>query len=187
MDRAIGEVVMARPGARLFKLRMAARGPAMHHRVGDVGMKLQAERMLETERLHREVASLGQQFSAQRKFKSFAVPMVDVSRPVRADLDPRRCRADRVISDLRTALRVRRDPRAELSGEHLRAQANSEKRTLFPQRHGNPVDLLANEVLRIVGAHRSAENDRAGMAVQRFRKGIAKPRTPDVKMVPERP
>ena len=52
---------------------MAARGPAMHHRVGDVGMKLKAERMVDLEGLDREVASLRQQFGAVRKFKSLAV------------------------------------------------------------------------------------------------------------------
>ena len=48
------------------------------------------------------------------------------------------------------------------------------------ERHGDPVDLPANIVIRIVGAHRAAENDRAGMVVQRFRQRIAKARTPDI-------
>src|SRR3982074_1016644 len=53
--------------------RMAARGPAMHHRVGHVGMKLEAEAMIQSKRFRREVASLRQQFGAVRKFKSLAV------------------------------------------------------------------------------------------------------------------
>jgi len=36
-------MLMARAGARQFETRMAARGPAMHHRVGHVGMKLKPE------------------------------------------------------------------------------------------------------------------------------------------------
>ncbi len=82
---------------------------------------------------------------------------------------------------------MRRDAGAELHGEHLGAQANPQKRPLLPERNGNPVDLPANVLVRIVGAHRAAENDRAGMVVQRFRKRIAKPRTPDIQGMPERP
>jgi hypothetical protein len=55
---------------------MAARGPAMHHRVGHVGMKLEAEAMIQSKRFHREVDSFRQQFGALRKFKSLAVPVV---------------------------------------------------------------------------------------------------------------
>ena len=40
---------------------------------------------------------------------------------------------------------MRRDPGAELHGEHLCAQANSQKRPLLPQRNRNPVDFPADE------------------------------------------
>ena len=82
---------------------------------------------------------------------------------------------------------MRRDPRAELHGQHLRAQANSQKRPLLPQRNRNPVDFPANEIIGVIGAHRPAENHGAGMVIQRFRQGIAKPRTPDIEPVAERP
>src|SRR5713226_6866018 len=98
MHRTIGEVVMASPRARQFEARMAARGPAMHHRVGHVGMKLQAEAMIQSKRFHREVASLRQQFGAGGKFKSLVVPMVDMIRPVRTNLEPCRRGAERIIS-----------------------------------------------------------------------------------------
>src|ERR1700687_2039550 len=74
--RAVGEGVIARPRARQFEPRMAARGPAMHHRVGHVGMKLEAEGMVEPKRLDRKVAALREQFGAGRKLKSLAVPVV---------------------------------------------------------------------------------------------------------------
>src|SRR6266851_3776403 len=148
MDRAIGEVVMARPGARQFEPRMAARGPAMHHRVGHVGMKLEAERLVEAKRLNREIAALGQQFGAGGKFKSLAVPVVDVIRPIRADLEPGGGGPDRIVSNLRTAFRVRRHPRAELHGEHLRAQA--------PATHYRP-----GPARRFPGAGRSAPATKA--------------------------
>ena len=82
---------------------------------------------------------------------------------------------------------MRRDPRAELHGEHLGAQANSQKRPLLAQRNRNPVDLPADEFIGVIGAHRAAENHRAGMLIQGFRQGIAKPRTPDIQPVTERP
>jgi hypothetical protein len=66
-------------------------------------------------------------------------------------------------------------------------QANSQKRPLLLERDGDPVDLLTNEIVRVVRAHRAAENDRPGVALQRFRKAIAKPGTPDVQFMPERP
>ena len=82
---------------------------------------------------------------------------------------------------------MRRDPGAELLREHLRAQANSQKRPLLPQRNLDPVDLAANIIVRIVGAHRTAENDRAGVIIERFGQRIAKPRSPDIQPVSERP
>ena len=81
---------------------------------------------------------------------------------------------------------MRRDLRAQLFGEHLRAQADAEKRPLLAQGNLDPVDLAADIIVGIVGAHRAAENDRAGMLIQRFRQGIAEPRTPDVEGMAER-
>jgi hypothetical protein len=71
--------------------------------------------------------------------------------------------------------------------EHLRSQADSQERPLLPKRYGDPVDLPANEIIRIVRAHRAAENHGARMAIQRFGKRIAKARTPDIESVSERP
>src|SRR5882757_4712780 len=42
VHRAIGKVQMTRMRAGRIHSYTAARGPAMHHRVGDIGMKLQA-------------------------------------------------------------------------------------------------------------------------------------------------
>jgi hypothetical protein len=76
MDRAIGEVLMARPRARQFEALVATSGPAMHHRVGHVRVKLETESVVELERFHREVAAFRQQLGPIRKFKSLAVPVV---------------------------------------------------------------------------------------------------------------
>ena len=82
---------------------------------------------------------------------------------------------------------MRRDLRAQMFGKHLRAEADAEKRPLLAQGNFDPVDLAADIIVGIVGAHRAAEDHRAGMLVQRFRQGIAKPRTADVEGVAERP
>src|SRR3954469_10275536 len=84
----------------------------MHHRVGDVGMKLKAERIVELKRLDREIAALGQQFGARGEFKTLAVPMIHMIGPMRADPKSRLRRTNRVIADLGEALGMRCDTRA---------------------------------------------------------------------------
>src|SRR3954463_3651589 len=118
----------------------------MHHRVGDVGMKLKAERIVELKRLDREIAALGQQFGARGEFKALAVPMIHMIGPMRAD--PKSCLrwTNRVIADLGEALGMRRDPRSKLLRQQLRAKADPQKRALLAQRNGNPVDFAAEGV-----------------------------------------
>src|SRR5262245_21904066 len=43
IHRSIGKMLVTRLCARRIHAVIAARGPAMHHRVGDVGMELEAE------------------------------------------------------------------------------------------------------------------------------------------------
>src|ERR1700760_2523792 len=117
--------------------------------------------------------------------KSLAVPVIDACRPVRTERAAGIGRADRIVAAFDAALRMRRDLRAQLSGEHLRAQANTKERPLLAQGDFDPVDFPAHIFVRIVGAHRTAENDGAGMLVQRFWQGIAKSRTPDIEGVAE--
>src|SRR5882724_4306087 len=114
------------------------------------------------------------------------MPVIDVIRPIRTDRAAGGGGADRIIPNLRAALRMRRHPRAKLPRQHLRTEAYPQEWALLPERHGDPVDLAANEVIRVIGAHRAAENDGAGVAFQRFRQGIAKTRTPDVQWVAQR-
>src|SRR5207249_5855850 len=47
------------------------------------------------------------------------------------------------------------------------------KRLLLLERHRDPVGLAAHEIVRIVGARRAAENDRAGVLREGFREWIA--------------
>ena len=67
--------------------------------------------------------------------------------------------------------------------QHLSPEAKPEKRLLLAQGHADPVDLLLDEVLGIVGAHRAAENHGARMLGRRFGKGIAEAGPSDVERV----
>ena len=82
--RAAFEMKVTRLRARRIHPDASARGPAMHHGVGHIRVKLEAERMTVLIRLHRKVVAFGEQFCAMRQLKSFAVPVVDTLRPVRA-------------------------------------------------------------------------------------------------------
>src|SRR5689334_4163660 len=99
----------------------------MHHRVGEIRVELEAEGIAAAKRLHRKVIALCEQLGAPGQIKTFAVPVIDMIGPVRAHGFARRRRADRVIADLRYALRMRRDFGAELPGEHLRTEADAEE------------------------------------------------------------
>ena len=150
-------------------------------------MKLEAECMTVPIRLHRKIIAFGEQFCAARQLKSLAVPVIDAFRPVRAERVSGLCRTDRIVTDLHPPFVMRRNLRAQLFGKHLRAQADTQKRSLLTQGNFDPVDLATDIIVGIVDAHRTAKDDRAGMPVQRFRQGIAEPRTPDVEGVAERP
>ena len=71
----------------------------------------------------------------------------------------------------------------EVAGEQLRAEAEADQRRLLGQRHRHPVGLVPQVVVAVIGAHRAAENDGAGMPCQRRRQRIAEPRAPDVEPV----
>src|SRR6185437_5340647 len=113
------------------------------------------------------------------------MPVIDLFGP-RAEREAGPCRADRVVADLGQALRMRSDPGAELSGQHLRAEAEAEKRPLLGERDFDPVDLAADIIVAVIGAHRSAQNDGTGMFIQRPRQGIAEARAANVERMPER-
>src|SRR5215510_14935452 len=100
--------------ARRIHAVIAARGPAMHHRVGDIGMALEAKSGAVLDGLVRKVVAFGEPLSASRQFKPFAMPVIDALRPIRAGGVARRRRADWIIANLGDALRMQRDLGAEL-------------------------------------------------------------------------
>ncbi len=124
--------------------------------------------MPDLERLHRKIIAFGKQFAAGGQFKTLAMPVIDAVGPVRAERMSGWRRADRVISDFDAAFAMGCDRRAQLFGEHLCAEANAEKRPLFAQRDFDPVDFPANVIVAVIGAHRAAEDDRAGMPIEGF-------------------
>jgi hypothetical protein len=81
---------------------------------------------------------------------------------------------------------MRRDPGAELLRQHLRAEADAEKRALLPERDFDPVDLAADIIVAVIGAHGPAENNSTGVLIQRFRQHIAEARAADIEAMPER-
>jgi hypothetical protein len=54
---------------------------------------------------------------------------------------------------------------------------------VLPQRHADPIDLAADEIIAVIGAHRTAENNRGGMLRHSRRQRLAEARPPHVKRV----
>src|SRR5581483_2963708 len=143
-------IEMRLPWLRARLVRVAMRRPAAHHPEGHIWMELQAKGIAPSKRLVRKIIASREQLRATRQLKTLAVPMVDLCRPVRAEREPGRSRANRVVTDLGQALRMRRDPGPELLRQHLGAETDAEKRPLLPERDFDPVDLTANIVVGIV-------------------------------------
>ncbi len=78
------------------------------------------------------------------------------------------------------------NPFAQMTRDHLPAQTNAKQRRVFFQRDADKVDLLFHPVIRIVDAHRPAQNDRARMIRQRRRQGIAKARPAQIELIAHR-
>src|SRR5262245_28846817 len=70
---------------------------------------------------------------------------------------------------------------AEIDRQHLRSEADAQKRLAFPQRHGDPVDFAAHEIIRVVGAHRTAKDHATAVLLQGPGQRIAEARFADVK------
>ena len=80
---------------------VAARRPAAHHRVIDVHMELQRKRRaVHAERLDRERVAFRQKLGALRQIEAFAMPLIDVIRPLLAKLAASGGRTDRIVADL---------------------------------------------------------------------------------------
>src|SRR6266700_7983351 len=114
------------------------------------------------------------------------MPLIDLLGRGIAERAPELGRADRVVADLGLALGMRIDPAAKMARQHLGAQANAKKRLALCKRHRNPFRLTAHEFISIVGAHRTAEDDRARMRSQSIGQRIAKAWPADVERMAAR-
>src|SRR5262249_13641979 len=187
VDRAVLEMRGALFGARHGHALLAARGPSAHHGVRNFRVELNAVGApAVAERLHREGVAFGEQFRSGRQLEALAMPLIDVIGPVGADEKPRASRADRVIAALDLAFRMNVDARAEVTRQHLRAEADAEEWLLFLQRHLDPVDLAADEGVAIIGALWPAEHDGARVVRERFGQRIVEPRPANVERITAR-
>src|SRR3954464_8684156 len=91
------------------------------------------------------------------------MPLVDLLGPWIADVAPDLGRPDRVIADLGMAVGVLVDAAAEMTHQHLRAEADAEKRLFLLERDPEPIDLATDEIVGAVRAHRTAEIDGGGL------------------------
>ena len=118
---------------------------------------------------------------ARRQRKTLAVELVDHFGPLHQRLaflggD------QRIPADLDQTLAVPLDLAAEMIDQHLRAEADAEKRPVLAERNLQPFGLAADELILVIGAHRPAEHHRAGMLVERFGQVVAERRPPDVEL-----
>src|SRR5580704_5800893 len=174
---------MARLRAGQLHAVMPARGPFVHHGVRDVGMELQRVSAPGPDRLHFERVAFRQKLGAGRHVETFAMPLIDAFRPGLDDSEPGRGGTDRVIADLGMAARMLEYFAAELPGAHLGAEADAEKGLVLLHRYRDPIDLGADEFVFVIGAHRAAENDGAGMVGHGLRQRLAEARAAYVEPV----
>src|SRR5689334_19010015 len=115
--------------------------PAMHHEARHLRMELQSKgRAVVAKSLIREGASCRQELAAVGQCEAFAVPMIDLCRPI-AELAPGIGRLQRKIADLDQAFAMRSDLSAQMARQHLRAKANAEEGLLLLERNCDPVGL----------------------------------------------
>lgn len=89
----------------------------------------------------------------------------------------------RIPADLHLAFPVSLHLAAQMFGQHLRAETDAEKGLVFLQRHLQPVNFGFDIIMRVIGAHRAAEDDGARMFLQRLRQVIAERGAPYIQPV----
>ena len=107
------------------------------------------------------------------------MPVIDLARPL-AELAARLGGAERIIADLDETLIMRSHFAAQMARQHLGAEADAEKGFFLFQRYGDPVGLVANEAVAVIGAHWPPEDRRPGVSAERFGQCVAKTGPADV-------
>src|SRR5262245_33974947 len=170
----------ARLCVRKQRAVVAARGPQADGGVGGIGVKWPRVGASLSAGWHWKATARRQQVASGRKVKALTVPLIDLLGPWVADCKSALSRADRIVTYLRMSIRVRIDAAAEMTREHLGAKANAEERFALFERHRNPIDLAAHEIIFVIGAHRAAEDDRARMLGHARRQRVAIARAANV-------
>ena len=186
IDEPVLEVGMTRPCAGQGKAVLGLDQPAVHHLLRHFRMELDGKcGPAVTERLVGKVFTAGRQAGcATDQIEPFAVPLINPLGPGtvgRAVIG----RLDVIIADLGAFVGIAVDLSAKLAGQHLPAQADAEIGHAGLQRAGDPVDLFADIVMLgvVVGAHRPAEDDRAGIILDIRGQGATQRRPEDVQRV----
>src|SRR5262245_30371692 len=185
MDCPIGDVLVALLGTGQFHAVRTSHQPTIPHRVSPFRMKLKCVASTEPEGLYGKGVAFRQQFTCGRQIKAFAMPLIDVVGPIRANLAASFGRSDRIVADLGVALRMGKYRSTEMAREHLRAETNAEIRLFVPQRHADPIDFAADKVLIVVRTLRATENRRTGVLVHCLRQRVAEPRASNVERIAE--
>src|SRR5437764_540791 len=109
--------------------------------------------------------------------------LVDLLRPWVADGEAEVGRPDGIISHLGMTIRMPVNPTAEMVRQHLRAETNAEKRLLLSQWDLEPIDLPADEIIGVIRAHRSPEDDRTGVPGHACWQGITQAWTAHIERI----
>src|SRR5262249_20396858 len=140
----------------------------MHDKACHLGVELQPIGLaIIAESLIGEGLACRQELAALGEREAFAVPMIDLRRPV-AELASGFGGLKREIADLDKAVRMRSDLAAQMPRQHLGAKTNAKEGLLLLERNRDPVGLGADEVIAVIGAHRPAEDRGPFMLAERF-------------------
>ena len=75
------------------------------------------------------------------------------------------------------------DARAKVAGQHLGTEADAQIGRSLAQDRADPLCFEPDKIIRIVGAHRAAKNDRSGVVRHGGRQRIAIARAADVERI----
>ncbi len=126
-------------------------------------------------------AAGGDEFGAVRQVEPVGVPLIGAARkgfraePVRGGSG-----RNREIADLAALVLESEHAGAERARQHLRPEADAKKRLLLCERDLEPVDLALEPFVRVVRAHRTAEDDNAVVPGEGFRQRLVEAWPADV-------
>ena len=147
--------------------------PLAHHRKGQFAMKLKCIGPVSVSKGLIGIGfSTGETDGSVRQVKPLTMPLIYHVWPVQKFLALWRG-FQGIVTDFHLAFRVGFHLATQMTDEFLGAEANAQKRSIFSQWYGKPVNFTSDEFLRIIGAHRTAKHDGTSMFVKRVRKWVS--------------